>query len=61
MKAKSKKKNIRSSVILTEEHYKKIESIANANDVSVAWVIRYAISELLNKTTAIANLKLKQK
>ncbi len=55
------KKTVRSSVILPEEQYRKVETIAEANDVSVAWVIRLAIAELLNKPEAIANLKLKRK
>ncbi len=59
--ATKRKKTVRSSVILPEEQYKQVEIISEANDVSVAWVIRLAITELLNKPSAIANLKLKRK
>lgn len=40
-------KNIRTSVILVEEQYGKLNAVAAQNDVSIAWVIRHAINKFL--------------
>jgi len=42
-----KNKNLRTSVILDEEQYGKLNAVAAQNDVSVAWVIRHAIGKFL--------------
>ena len=40
-------KRVRTSVILPEDAYENVQAIAAANNVSAAWVIRYAIMRLL--------------
>ena len=42
------KNTVRTSVSLSEEHYGRINEIAEQNDVSVAWVIRKAIQKYLD-------------
>ena len=42
-----KGKSIRTSVILDEEQYGKLNAVAPQNDVSIAWVIRHAIGNFL--------------
>jgi len=46
MKAQQRK-DFRTSVILSEGQHLKLNSIAVENDVSVAWLIRQAITRLL--------------
>ena len=43
------KQTVRTSVIVGTDQYKRINAIADANDVSVAWVIRTAISQFLDQ------------
>ena len=50
-------KTARLSVSLDEQTYRTICDIARDDDVSVAWVIRRAVSELVkNRDTAIGGL-----
>ena len=44
----TKSKNIRTSVILDEEQYEKLNAVAAQNDVSIAWVIRHAIGKFID-------------
>lgn len=41
-------KSFRTSVILSEDVHTRIQALANANDVSTAWVIRQAILKFLD-------------
>ncbi|MEX1012738.1 MAG: CopG family transcriptional regulator [Waddliaceae bacterium] len=50
-------KTIRTSVILSEELHKQIIDLAKKNDVSTAWIIRYALNQFLE--TSGRKLKLK--
>lgn len=43
------KNTIRTSVILPEDARARIEALAAANDVSTAWVIRYALLRFLDQ------------
>lgn len=44
------RKDFRTSVILSEEQHRKLNAMAEENDVSVAWLIRQAITRLLDET-----------
>lgn len=45
--ANRSKKTIRTSVILPEDAYARVQAVAETNDVSTAWVIRHAIQRFL--------------
>ena len=45
----SARKSVRTSVILGEDAYVRLQAIADANDVSAAWVIRTAILRFLEE------------
>ncbi|MCP1561928.1 UNVERIFIED_ORG: putative transcriptional regulator [Methylobacterium sp. SuP10 SLI 274] len=47
--AGSEKKSVRTSVILPEEAHARVQALADANDVSAAWVIRAAILRFLDE------------
>jgi len=47
MAPRSDKKEFRTSVILTEPQYKRVVEIAEANDASIAWVLRQALDRYL--------------
>ena len=47
MASRSKRKEFRTSVILTEVQFKQVREIAQANDVSIAWVLRRAVDRYL--------------
>lgn len=47
MASRSGRKEFRTSVILTEGQFKKVQEIAQANDVSIAWVLRQALDRYL--------------
>ncbi len=44
------RRTVRTSVILPETQYARLSEIANRSDVSVAWLIRQAVQQLLDKT-----------
>jgi hypothetical protein len=44
----AKSKVVRTSVILPEKRHLQLTKLAEANDVSVAWVIRNAITDFLD-------------
>ena len=41
------KRTMRTSVILPEEVYARVQALAETNDVSTAWMIRHAIQKFL--------------
>ena len=55
----SKKQSVRTSVIVPEDRYKQLLKLAESGDVSVAWLIRYALTEFLNQHHDGRNLKIK--
>ena len=57
-KVNKKSKNIRTSVILDEEQYGKLNAVAAQNDVSVAWIIRHALGKFLNEYSEQTELPL---
>ena len=42
------RKPVRTSVVLPEEAYVRVQRMAAANDVSIAWVIRQAVQRFLD-------------
>ena len=46
--ATSSRKPVRTSVVLPEEVYARVQRMAAANDVSIAWVIRHAVQRFLD-------------
>ena len=46
--ATSSRKPVRTSVVLPEEAYERVQRMAAANDVSIAWVIRHAVQRFLD-------------
>ena len=46
--ATSSRKPVRTSVVLPEEGYVRVQRMAAANDVSIAWVIRRAVQRFLD-------------
>lgn len=57
---KNKDKRVRTSVILPEDIYEKVVQLAEANDVSAAWVMRQAIVKFLANAGNDKGLKLKK-
>lgn len=55
----AKKKSVRTSVIVPEDRYNQLLKLADSGDVSVAWLIRYALTEFLNQHPDGRNVKLK--
>ena len=45
----SEKKSVRTSVILPEDTHTRLQALADANDVSAAWVIRAAVLRFLEE------------
>lgn len=58
--AGSEKKSIRTSVILPEEAHARVLALADANDVSTAWVIRAAVLRFLEEQGGQTKLSLRQ-
>ncbi len=42
-----RKQTVRTSVLLARDQYASLLALARGNDVSVAWVVRYAVAKLL--------------
>ncbi len=42
-------KSVRTTVSLSQEQYKQLQALADANSLSVAWVVRQAVGEFLDK------------
>lgn len=57
--AAASKKSVRTSVILPESAHARIQALADANNVSAAWVIRAAIMQFLEEHGAETQLPLK--
>lgn len=55
MASRSSRKEFRTSVILTEGQFKRVREIAQANDASIAWVLRQAVDRYLEaqSTTSV--------
>lgn len=53
------KKTVRTSVILPEDAHSRIQALADANDVSAAWVIRAAIVRFLDEHSDQTELPLR--
>jgi predicted transcriptional regulator len=53
-------KSIRTSVILSEGVRSRIQALAEANDVSAAWVIRQAILKFLDERRGQTELPLRR-
>ena len=43
------RKSVRTSVILPENAHKRIQALADANNVSAAWIIRAAVVQFLDE------------
>lgn len=56
----SKQKMVRTSVILPEKYHAQLNKLAEANDVSVAWVIRNALTDFLDRHKDSKKLSFKQ-
>ena len=44
-----KKQSMRTSVVISEAQHAQLEKLAGQNDVSVAWIIRQAIQQFLDR------------
>jgi len=44
-----KKRSMRTSVVISEAQHAQLEKLAGQNDVSVAWIIRQAIQQFLDR------------
>jgi predicted DNA-binding protein len=53
------RKSVRTSVILPEDAHTRIQALAEANDVSAAWVIRAAVLSFLEEHGDQTQLPLK--
>jgi predicted transcriptional regulator len=53
-----KARSVRTSVIVPEDCYARIQALADANHVSSAWVIRHALDKFLNEQTGQLRLPL---
>jgi len=42
-------KSVRTTVSLSQDQYKQLQTLADANGLSVAWVVRQAVGEFLDK------------
>lgn len=54
-----KVRSVRTSVMLPAEYYEQIQALADANQVSSAWVIRHALLKFLNEQNAQLQLPLR--
>jgi hypothetical protein len=55
----SGRKSVRTSVMLPERAYERVQELATANDVSAAWVMRQAILKFLEGQEGKRELPLK--
>jgi predicted transcriptional regulator len=53
-----KARSVRTSVMVPEDCYAQIQALADANQVSSAWVIRHALLKFLNEQTGQLRLPL---
>ena len=59
--SKNRDKRVRTSVILPEDVYEQVVNLSNANDVSVAWVMRQAVVQFLAAVKNENGLKINKK
>ena len=52
-------KSVRTSVILPQIAHSRLQALADANDVSAAWVIRAAVTQFLEEHSKETQLPLK--
>ena len=45
------RRSVRTSVLLSEQQYERLNRLAIDSDVSIAWVIRQAVQKFLDSTT----------
>jgi predicted transcriptional regulator len=57
--ADSGRKTVRTSVMLAEDDYAGLQTLAATSDVSVAWVIRHAIQRFLDQHSGQTDLPLR--
>lgn len=57
--ATKKMRSVRTSVMLPADCYAQIQALADANQVSSAWVIRHALLKFLKEQTAQLQLPLR--
>lgn len=55
MAPRTKKKEYRTSVILSDEQHQQLKMLADKQDASIAWVIRQAIARFLEETAEAFN------
>jgi len=48
-------KSVRTTVSLSEEQHKQLQALADAHSLSIAWVIRQAVGEFLDKVAKEQN------
>ena len=48
-------KSVRTTVSLSKEQHKQLQALADANSLSVAWLIRQAVGEFLDKVAKDQN------
>lgn len=54
MAPRTKKKEYRTSVILSDEQHQQLKALAEKQDASIAWVIRQAIMQFLDGSVGSA-------
>jgi predicted transcriptional regulator len=54
MAPRTKKKEYRTSVILSDEQHQQLKALADKQDASIAWVIRQAITQFLDGSAEAA-------
>lgn len=54
------KKSVRTSVMLSEDVHLQVQALANANQVSSAWIIRMAVQCFLNEHHGKSQLLLRR-
>ena len=56
---KSNRRSVRLSVTLNEESHRAVREIAEAMDLSIAWIVRRAVSEFLERYAKKGKLPLR--
>lgn len=59
MPAAAQRKSVRTSVILSEDAHAQVQALADANNVSAAWVIRAAVLRFLDEYSGQTELPLR--
>ena len=53
MESKRDEASVRVTASLTKEHYRVLRALAAQHKVSVAWLVRYAVGQLVDKAEMI--------